>query len=390
MMVETTTTFESVHQCIAKHSPGRDALLTGRLGLCIYYLEVFQTTGNPADAELGISHLETVFEHWNTGSTTLKGNAYSYGGAGLGYVATLFKSAGLVEIDMMREFKELDAYLFQSALEQIINDGDIDPLHGAMGVLHYFNSRGEEPCIRGYIESMVHALSIRIVDTKNGIWINNNSFEKKPQINFSLSHGLCGYLSILLDTYQLGICTGKIEKWVTSGVQHLLHYYRQPNFSQENFQQFPALISLAGEPTPMFTNRLAWCYGDLNVVGLLYKAAKILGNKKWQQLADEYGIVTTTRKLSQHTSVTDAHFCHGAAGLATYYQTLYSTIKLDAYKSAFLFWQNQTKSYIDKELDNGFYTGKEANLLEGLPGIGLSLIGNTDFPKTFWPSSLFL
>ncbi|MEO7312303.1 MAG: lanthionine synthetase LanC family protein [Chitinophagaceae bacterium] len=366
--------FNQVHSIIESSEPKSDSLLTGALGLVYYYFNLYKKTDDSSYGEKAVGHLEKVFDSWNNNIGTLKGNAISNGAAGLAYVASLLQKAGLVEIDIHKDFKELDHYIFQSALHQISNDGDIDPLHGAVGVLSYFNSRKDEFLIRKYIEELVIALSNRVVESNLGSWFSNRLYQKEFQINFSLSHGLCGYLCILLDSYKAGICSPLIRDWVNRGIKLILHYYRQPNYEENRVQQFPAAILLGDKEVPVYNTRLAWCYGDLNQVLLLYKAGEILQNKKWIVLADMYGKETLKRNTPELAMVTDSHFCHGSAGVAFCYQKLYERTNVIEYKAAYNLWLMETLKFISIEIDSGFYTNKECNLLEGLPGINLSML----------------
>jgi lantibiotic biosynthesis protein len=59
------------------------------------------------------------------------------GTAGLAYIISLLKNAGLIDMDLPEELKELDEFIVDMALQQIKEDR-LDYLYGAMGVVHYF------------------------------------------------------------------------------------------------------------------------------------------------------------------------------------------------------------------------------------------------------------
>lgn len=374
MKESDTKLFNVLNTRIAQSVPSNDSLLSGKLGLAWYYFTLYCHTEDPTHAEDALAQLESVILSYNTAKTNLRGNAFSCGGAGLGYLVTTFEKAGLIAVDLEPELRALDSFLFESSIGQIQEYGDIDFLHGAFGVLHYFNTRADEIVIRKYIIELVEALEARIVRQTFGSWLSNDLKGAEPEINFSLSHGLSGQLLILLKTFQAGIQQELIKKLVYEGIQLVQNFSRPPNEELGEYQQFPVKIVPGVKPQPIFNNRLAWCYGDLNIVILLSKAGKIFHESNWQAQSYNLGFSTIQRKDGKSTQVSDCHFCHGAAGLAQVYSSLYLDSGLAFYQEASEYWISSVLHRLPAELNNGIYNGKEGSLLEGLPGIALALI----------------
>jgi len=96
------------------------------------------------------------------------------------------------------------------------------------------------------------------------------------------------------------------------------------------------------------------------------------------------------RKSEATTLVSDSHFCHGSAGLISCYESLYRYSGLALYQEAAVFWLEKTRDYLDQELHQTYYKGKEGDLLEGLPGIALALLSSQYQKETAWNRLLLL
>jgi len=107
-------------------------------------------------------------------------------------------------------------------------------------------------------------------------------------------------------------------------------------------------------------------------------------------MADEMGKEIVKRETEASTLVTDSHFCHGSAGLISYYTVLYRYSGLQVYESAAQYWMEKTSSYLDTEIDQHYYGGKETDLLEGLPGIALAFLSFQYQKETAWDRLLLL
>jgi hypothetical protein len=127
-------------------------------------------------------------------------------------------------------------------------------------------------------------------------------------------------------------------------------------------------------------SRLAWCYGDLGILYILfnnnYKKGKYLS-----MLLD-----LTTRYDGNNTKITDQGFCHGSSGVAYMYWKLYLQTKNIRFLKAADFWirqiilENKEKKILN---DYKFLVGNfdqrglqpYNHLLEG--SIGLALVLNS-------------
>jgi lantibiotic modifying enzyme len=381
---------KTVHRILQSTSSLHNTFFSGRLGLLFYYYQAYQATGNSDFCKQGEQLLETVFEELNSGNPGLVRTALSTGGAGLGYVVNALHKQNLITFEVDDEFEELDRYLFHSALSQIEEDA-IDYLHGALGVLHYFNDRVQTPVVNAYVNTLVEKLCERAVYTDAGLWFKNHviQLDKKNDINFGLAHGLTGILMILINAWPHVQNKDLVKNVVKEGIRFILRHKIDVDFSNEEYTAFPFSIKQQASEISA-TNRLAWCYGDLSEVLLFYRSYQLLEDAQLTSLADLIGTQTLLRKTATATLVEDAHFCHGASGLAQFYRTLYLETGNAAYQKGYEYWIEQTVLLLDRDLKEGKWNGKEHHLIDGLLGIAFTLLSYVSNNELQWSKAFLL
>lgn len=130
------------------------------------------------------------------------------------------------------------------------------------------------------------------------------------------------------------------------------------------------------------SNRLAWCYGDLGIGIALLRASMVTNNKLWYEKALEILFYAVHRKEVKQTNIVDACFCHGKTGVAQLFKRAFT------YTSKYKFLE-ANRYWIRKTLEIGQHASKPAGfelfggipenvycLLDGIAGIGLTLLGN--------------
>lgn len=385
----TQTAFLALNDAIGLASPPSDSLLTGKLGLSLYYYSLFEANGHEADAEVSLNLLEEVMGHEGD-SGMLAGTSLANGTAGLGYLLALYQQSGFAELNLQDEFAEADHFIFSEALKQIEQDGSLDYLHGAMGAIHYFTTRSREPVISKYLSTLCKAVGQKAIVTEQGSWLSSFIIDKNERelINTSLSHGNAGFLLVLLEALQAGVEDAGLEELIRNGIRFLLSLRMEPQTGQ--YTLFPFVVNSRRPQEQSFNNRLAWCYGDLNIIVLLYKAAACLNDAGMKNIADELADHTLTRKDEAATQVIDAHFCHGAAGLAQVYHTLFMQTGQLRFDEAASYWVGETLRLLQQDWKRNHYLGKEGDLLNGLPGIALVLLSYLSKKEMAWGRLLLL
>ena len=383
------TAVHALNDAIGLASPPTDSLMTGKLGLSLYYYSLFEANGHEADAEACLNLLEEVMNH-EEGNGMLMGTSLANGTAGLGYLLSLYQQSGLAELDLQEDFTEADQLIFSEALKQIEQDGSLDYLHGAMGAIHYFTTRSQEPQIRQYLGTLCKAVSQKAIVTEQGSWLASFIIDKNERelINTSLSHGNAGFLLVLLEALEAGVDDAGLEELIRSGIRFLLSLRMEPG--AEQYALFPFVVNSHRPQEQSFNNRLAWCYGDLNIILLLYKAAACFNDAEMKNIADELAVHTLTRTDEASTQVIDAHFCHGAAGLAQVYHKLFMLTGQQRFDESATFWVGETLRHLQQDWKRNHYLGKEGDLLNGLPGIALVLLSYISKKEMAWSRLLLL
>jgi lantibiotic modifying enzyme len=367
-----------------------DSLLGGQLGLVLYYHQLYEATEENRYREKALQLLTEVIDNLQQGNSRLVKFSFGSGAAGFGWLMTFLVQKRFIDANLPEELGELDNYLFEEAMQQLAADSS-DYLHGALGILHYFTMRMQEEEIKQYADKIIGRVNERGIYDEKGFRLHNFfSRDVKPdEINFSLSHGLSGTLLILMNAYENSNQQSLIQHMVAEGVRYMLHCRKDVDFTNGVYNYFPLTV-MENNDKRIESNRLAWCYGDLNQVLLLNRAAGLLQRENYSRLAQLIGLQTLLRTDEKSTLAKDSHFCHGSAGLAQYYRILYQLTGHEGYKTGYEQWIEQTLLHIEKELSEGAYAGKETNFLEGLVGVGLTLLSYVSGKELQWSRSLLL
>lgn len=331
--------------------------------------------------------LSEVFDNFNNDTPKLNGASLSAGAAGFCYVVTMLHQERWLPLDLEQTLADLDNYLFESAL-LLIKNRQLDFWHGAFGILFYFLQRIDTVVIKEKASILVEKIIDEVQGSDNGLWFPNvNKPEDEYIINFSLSHGQTAFLSVLMQAAQKGIQTELITSVVYRGVNFVLKHHRLTDY-EHNFSAFPLYINQDSKE-PYYSNRLAVCNGDLNVVLLMYRAAEFLQDKNLRERADLVGLCTLQRQNEKATQVTDSHFCHGSAGVAQFYFTFYKITGYQAYYTGYQYWINKTIELLDKDFEKNTFKGEEGSLLNGYVGVMLVLLNYISEERLDW-EKLFL
>jgi lantibiotic biosynthesis protein len=370
-----------INNILTKNTSVHHGFLGGSLGLLYYYYHAYTVLQNDKILQRAEALLAKVFEDINDTGNGMHGSLFGNGAAGFAYTVNYLQQHGFINFDVENEFADLEKHLFNAAKDLIVKD-DIDYLHGALGIVHYFTTRAQESIIaKEYLNILVNAICLKAIVTKDGIWFKNYSLDRlkfSNTVDFGLAHGLTGILLILIKAWQFLDDKAPVEEIITKGIQFILANQMPPDEENTEYSFFPTTLNNDSNVLHRI-NRLAWCYGDINQVLLLYRAGKLFGNSFYTEKADEIGFKTIQRKSEESTLSIDAHFCHGSAGLAQFYLCLYNESGQYRYYQNYEYWINQTISNIDKEMANNAYAANPTGLLEGWAGVALVL---TEFIHT--------
>ncbi|MCU0341137.1 MAG: hypothetical protein MUE30_14755 [Spirosomaceae bacterium] len=277
-----------------------------------------------------------------------------------------------MEFDLDETLADLDEYAFQTAL-QWVDELKLDFWHGAFGVLFYLIERLSNPRHRQWAETLMSKICAQVRGDNNGLWLPNISDPKDESvINFSLSHGQTAFLLVLMQAAKKGVEAELARSVVRRGINLILSYQRSTDY-EENFSYFPFWVN-DDTQEQYINNRMAVCYGDLNIVLLFYKAAAFLENDDLRRKADLIGLNTLRRQSEKATLVSDSHFCHGAAGVAQLYHSLYRIAGHEGYYKGYQYWIDRTVAALHHDLQNDAFGDNPGGLVTGQVGVALVLL----------------
>ncbi|MCL2289759.1 MAG: lanthionine synthetase C family protein [Bacteroidetes bacterium] len=305
--------------------------------------------------------------------------------AGIGWLYEYLSQRKMIDYDT-----NLFLYEFDNALEKTLKEfllkNNYDFLHGGVGIALYFTKRvAKKKELLYVLDSFLKDLEKISIQQEDGA-IKWSSFlgEQigKWGYNISLSHGMSSIISILSKLYKInGIDRAKTEMLLRGAVQYML----AQEIDKEKYGSYFPNLALESSPT-ISKSRLAWCYGDLGIVSVLYQAGETLGEKAWINKALEiFLFAAINRRNLEDNSVKDAGLCHGTAGIGHIFYRMWWNTKLPEFKDAADYWFDQTLKMAKFE-DGlaGFKTlhvpdGKpmwvnQYGLLEGVTGIGLAIL----------------
>ncbi|MCS4302297.1 lanthionine synthetase LanC family protein [Chryseobacterium sp. BIGb0232] len=303
--------------------------------------------------------------------------SYASGLAGVLSCSYYLENSQWCALDFL-DFEDIGNVMLEQAIEEFEND-NFDFFYGGNGLLMPFlNNRLD---IRELDKDLLHILKETIVRKKTDLFWQSPKNKEDNISNFGISHGFLPNLFLLA-------CIADSDKdisFIKKTASEFLAYA-----SEENTESvFPSVIEGSKENSK-YASRLAWCYGDLGIACILYKIGKLIKDKSLQDKALEILLKTTLRKHDDSSKVTDASVCHGSAGISSIYHSFYDQTGNILFKEAGDYWQEITKSYYSPKDQQCCFLYKSADeyvynigLLEGLSGIGLSLLPNKEWSSLF-------
>ena len=358
-------------------------VLAGASGISLFHFYYAKLLNDNEISDTGVDKITKVIQTINDG--------YSYptfcsGIAGAGWVIEFLKNEDFIDIDTDVLLSELDTYLCNS-MEIDIEKENYDFLHGALGYAVYFFKRYEntnspelKKKYKKYLLMFISNLTdIAQRNETNMLWWEST----KNEINISMSHGMSSIINFLSRLHKYEDFTTLVKPLIDGAVTYILSC---KNDKYNTLSLFPNKIFK--NKTLDRNSRLAWCYGDLGIGTTLWQVGKLLDNEAYRKEAIDIVKYTAKRKTYKQTFIKDAGICHGSIGVMNMYSYMYSETKETLFKEALDFWMDKTiemafhvdgyagyKQFVEdmREGEKGSWKN-QTNLLEGIAGIGLSII----------------
>ena len=349
-------------------------LLDGYAGIMLFLFHYSRYSGEEIYSQRAVDLLYKSIQLINAGKTDL---SYSLGLCGFAWTLEFLANKEFIEpIDMLHPLDvQLSTYMIR-----ILKDGDWDPLHGGLGIGWYLFERREISEVKRALEHAVEILESLAVEEPNGLkWPGKLNDQNKIIYNLGLAHGIPGVMVFLSRCMHTKVHPVLAQKLMKQAVNYLLACNLPENPSPN---LYPIMMEEEG---PVFSDRLAWCYGDPGL-----SLALISANAHMGTLDTEIGKLAktiTSRKLLEKNKIFDACLCHGTAGMIPILQILQSNspTKVCITDSTIDYWVGQSliyskhqdglAGYLHHSVQNKqIYLTKKRGLLDGIAGIGMCLL----------------
>jgi len=368
-------------------------LFCGAPGLALFLFYLGRATGDEVLLELGMKRIGTT---WNAVDEKCYDMTFAAGLSGLAWTIVHLAKHDFIESDFTDVLEDLTEP-FRCRMIDCIKKNEYDYLHGALGIALYFLERPEIPQTRLFLQELIDLfLAGAEPDAAGGLkWEIELDFETRQRgYNLSLSHGQAGIIDILGRMVHAGF-GGETAVRLLEGALFFLLRQEFHSTKRKNFF-FPSWV-VSGRSYK--GGRLAWCYGDLGLGQVLLHTGQRLGRIELQEKGLAILKHTLLFKHPQEAGITDAGLCHGTAGLAHIYNRLWQETGESCFAQAAQSWFQHTLQMANFE-DGlaGFKAHRafqnryenESGLLEGVAGIGLSIISALYAQEPSWDRALLL
>lgn len=376
-------------------------VLAGLSGIALFEFYYSKYLDIDDHADIGVEMLTDCIDKINEG--------YSYptfctGIAGAGWVLDHLEQEEFMDADNDDLLPELDQYIHTFMVTDMKN-GNYDFLHGAIGYAFYFlnryrNTKSDElkEKYKTFLYEFIALLEELSEDDGDGKtkWESELSIETKERgYNLSLSHGMSSIVGILTKLHVYDDFKAKAEPMLKGAVKYIMSH---KSTEQNPYSIFPSWVT-ENSDNENGQSRLAWCYGDLGVGMRFWFASKTLNDKKLGDTAIEVLKHSAARIKQEDSLVRDAGVCHGSYGNAQMFLRMYRETGDQEFKDAFEFW---IQDGIDRAIHEDGYAGymqwkgvdkswaPETSLLEGIAGIGLSILDYLADYDTNWDECLMI
>jgi lantibiotic biosynthesis protein len=394
---------DDIALALAELRPGEgafSAIVHDAPALAVLFAYLSRARGSAQDGARAARYLELALE---AAAESPLVPSFHAGLAGVGWAAAqLHKVLGL-ELDEVGS--EIDMALWDH-LEEKGWSATYDLIGGVVGVgaaalerLPNAAARLSLDWIIGHLEQTAEHGSAGITWWTDPAWLPPEDRARHPRgyHDLSVAHGVPAVAALLARAAARGIqsersrllCEGAVG-WLRAQEAEYpsgLPYKVEPNGS--------------GWTVPAPPSRLAWCQGDLGVAAVRMATASAAGRPDWADSAHALARRAAGRaRLS--AGVSDASFCHGAAGVGHLFNRLYQATGDASLGDAARIWFDQTLALRQPgrgiagfatrvpEADGSVGWAPMPGLIDGASGIALALLAAASPHEPWWDGILLV
>lgn len=361
-------------------------LLSGYSGIALFYAYYYQLTGKKKYRGQVYEIVEKTLCGLANKPITL---SHCSGISGIAWCIQHLMQQGFIGRNEVENiFEETDEAL-SAYMKYELKSNHYDFLHEGLGTMLYFSDKLPDTNAQAYLEEAVGYLEKAMDTNANGrSWIDYSTLKNKTgrqsfAYNAGISHGVPAILSVLSILYEKNIAREKVLPLIYDGTQWLLNIKNKP--SKKYISLYPTTITNKYSSVQAKQSRLGWCYGDLSVAIAMHNIGTRLQNAEYLQEAYRLFDYTLSKRNLENGGIADASLCHGSMGVSHIYRRAYLATGDSMLLKGAEKWLQHTlemTTWQDGLAGFKYYTvqGYENNynLLEGVAGIGLSLITALD------------
>lgn len=374
--------------------------LSGLAGLAIFEFYYSRYKNVPESADAAEEMVTIAFDQINEGFNI---PTFCAGIAGLGWALQFLAVQDFIEIDCDEFLVDLDDFLIES-MDIDVEQNFYDFLHGMLGIAFYYLYRYQHTSSTELRARYRQVLSNTIQKLKDTAVVEKDSAKWESYLiresqtrgyNLCLAHGAASIVNFLSRLAGDENFTAEATDLLKKSVTYLLSLENSMDEEKCTFPDWEYLNGVLQQ-----SGRLAWCYGDIGIAWSVWKAGKALSDDQLTQKGLDVLISTAFRRDPEDTKVVDVGFCHGAAGLMHMYSHLYQQTSLDCFQEAADYWAVQTlemaihpngyAGYMQKRGDTEEPWRAELSMLEGVAGIGLSIISYLSPALSRWNEAFLI
>jgi lantibiotic modifying enzyme len=385
---------EEISHVLQMETPNleRMGLMGGKVGIALFFFYYAQLTAEEKYHDFAFRILSDVVDAMDG----FYFNTFAKGQAGVGWVIEHLVENEFMEADTGDVLEYLDRFLYEKMAAEL-QTGNYDLLHGAVGYGVYFLNRLKKNKTNQYLQSFVNGLEKIAQKEKNGTvkWKTTINQQKGIiGVNLGLIHGTAGIIAALSKIYEQGIHKDKAWALLKGAVNYLLNQASDP---RKSGFCFPVWIGDRMSPTG---GGLSLSSGDLSIALALWQTSLAAQNDRWQEKSIDTALHTVKNTGLSENFIRDGALTIGTAGIAHAYNRMYHYTGRQPFKDSALYWFEETLKMANHP--DGFagfkaWRGirvnrrdKEFGLVEGIAGIGLSLISALSAIEPKWDRSLLL
>jgi len=382
---------ETIAFAIQSHENTLPNINGGLPGTIIFYFHLHKLTKEERYYTLAVQYLEKFYDILEQGLP----NSYLYS-SGLGGIAWFLEYISqFIDIDNEFDTEEFDAAFFEAANEEL-HKRNFEFLSGFSGILLYLLKKKNRNNTFHQLTSFIDKLHDEIFANKDPLnfFQQQDDIHQFPSINLGVSHGIYGLVAMLNKVYAKGInpekCKAILELIIQLTQENKKDFYTVGYF-------FPNRVGEGIKTLP--STRLAWCYGDLGILSVLYQTSMVLKDEALEKEVLDMLKLTSHRKDATLNLLDDVWLCHGTSGAAHIYKRLYMQTGIQDFKFASDYWYQKTLHQLDKGhlqiqknlSRSGRYARKDlTGFLIGYSGLGLALISSISPHNPDWDEMILL